>query len=180
MPLGILLCFLEVVTTPEVDGWGSWTRCWRCVRSTGGWTAGGGWRLGPSPASKSKTRHTRSLPMGIIRRKFSCRCSAMITALFYVATTPKNPCMTQQSQKMPTAFTLLLSVEVYCGKTAHAPISDECKKKQHLDSWIPNIARGGKYDISKFRDEKIIFLEHFKNYFLGDVIYVISAYGRVF
>ena len=88
--------------------------------------------------------------------------------------------MTQQSPKMPTAFTLLLSVEMHCGKTAHAPISDECKQNSILIREFQTSLEAGKYDISKFRDEKILFLEHFKNYFLGDVLYVISAYGRVF
>ena len=93
----------------------------------------------------------------------------MITALFYVATTPKNVCMTQQSQKMPTAFTLLLSVEMHCGKTAHAPISDECKQNSILIREFQTLLEVGNM-IFQFRDEKIIFLEHFKDYFLGDVL----------
>ena len=78
---------------------------------------------------------------------------------------------------MATAFALMLSVEMHCGKTAHPPISDECKQNSILNREFQTSLE---YEIFQFRDEKIIFSEYFKNYFLGDVLYVISAYGRVF
>ena len=85
----------------------------------------------------------------------------MITALFYVATTPKNSSMTQ-SPKMPTMFTLLLSVEMHCGKTAHAPISDECKQNSILIREFQTSLEAGNMKFSSCVTKKYFFLNILK------------------
>ena len=78
----------------------------------------------------------------------------MITALFHVATTQKNASTTQQSPPMATAFALMLSVEMYCGKTAHAPISDECKQNSILNREFQTSLEAGNRKFSSFVTKK--------------------------
>ena len=106
--------------------------------------------------------------------------STMITAPFYVATTQKNASTTQQSPTMATAFALMLSVEMHCRKTAHAPISDECKQNSILNHEFQSSLEAGNTKFSSFVTKKYFFFKYFKNYFLGDILYVTSAYRRVF
>ena len=81
----------------------------------------------------------------------------MITALFYVATSQKNECTTQ-SPKMATAFALILSVEMHCGKTAHALISDECKQNSILNREFQTSLEAGNMIFSSFVTKKYFFL----------------------
>ena len=80
---------------------------------------------------------------------------------------------------MATAFALMLSVEMHCGKTAHVPISDECKQNSILNREFQTMLEAGNMKFSSFVT-KNFFREYLNNYFLGDVLYVISAYGHFF
>ena len=55
---------------------------------------------------------------------------------------------------MATAFALMLSVEMHCGKTAHALISDECKQNSMLNREFQTLLEAGNMKFSSFVTKK--------------------------